>query len=172
MSTKSTNEEEDVTPKPKTKRKRRKKNPEHYVNPAVLEQLIQDYYDCDVMSVELGESILKMATRMGFSSNFINYSYRDEMVGDALHKMLVTLDKKKYKYDPTRLGKTGKPGNAFQYFSKVAYHAMVNRIKIEKKNQTAIESYRDEMYDKIMSENDNGNKVKKQRPYDEENTYE
>ena len=49
---------------------------------------------------------------------------------------------------------------------------MVNRIKIEKKNQTAIESYRDEMYDKIMSENDNGNKVKKQRPYDEENTYE
>lgn len=168
MSTESKNEDEEEKPKKKT---RKRKNPEHYVQPARLEQLIQEYYDCDVMSLELGESILKIATRIGFCSNFINYSYRDEMIGDALHKMLVTLDKKKYKYDPTKIGKTGKPGNAFQYFSKVAYHAMVNRIKIEKKNRDAIDNYREQVYDRIISESENGNMVKRSAPYDEENTY-
>lgn len=167
MSTKSLEENKE----PKKRKPRKRKNPEHYVDPDRLEYLIQEYYDTDVMSIELGESILKMATRIGFCSNFINYSYRDEMVSDALQKMLVTLDKKKYKYDPTKIGKTGKPGNAFQYFSKVAYHAMVNRIKIEKKNKEAIDSYRDELYDRMLAEQEGGDKIRKQTPYDEENTY-
>jgi len=169
----SSSDEEAEKPKKvkKARKPRKKKNPEHYVNPARLEQLITEYYESDVMSHELGESILKMATRIGFSSNFIGYSYREEMVGDALQKMLLTLDKKKYKFDPNKIGITGKPGNAFQYFSKVAWNAMVNRIKVEKKEATKMDTYRELMYDRKISEQSCGDMVKRSRPFDEEDTF-
>lgn len=151
-----------------SKPKRGKKS-EYYVQPARFDELIEQYYKEGELSEELCQCILKIANKLSFSPNFAKYSYREEMVGDAIEKMISALTNKVYKYNPDVQTKNGKKGNAFMYFSKISYHAMVNRIKIENKNAKAIESYKEEMYDRIMGEEEGGNKVRKQLPNDEEN---
>jgi len=155
----------------KPKPRKRGKKSEYYVKPAEFEELILKYYETDDLPTELCECIIKIANKLSYSPNFINYSYRDEMVSDAIEKMITCIHNKVYKYDPTKTGKNGKKGNAFMYFSKVAYHAMVNRIKIEKKNKLAIDNYQEEMYNRLITESENGNRAKIKTCYDEENTY-
>jgi hypothetical protein len=154
------------SPFEKKKQPRGKKN-EYYVQPAQFEKLIQDAYDSGVMSDPLCESIMKIAHKLSFSPNFINYSYREEMVGDAIEKMVIAIRNKVYKYNPAKVGKNGAAGNGFMYFSKIAYHAMVNRIKLEKKNRDAIENYKEELFEKIMRESDHGDMIYIESEHDE-----
>jgi hypothetical protein len=148
---------------------KRGKKSEFYVQPVRFDELIEEYYENGVLSEELCQCVLKIANKLSFSPNFARYSYREEMVGDAIEKMISALTNKVYKYNPNVATKNGKKGNAFMYFSKISYHAMVNRIKIETKNAHAIDNYREEMYDRIMGEEEGGSKVKKQVCNDEEN---
>lgn len=145
------------------KRKRSKTNPEYYVQPARFDELIIEYYESNVLSEELCECVLKIANKLSHGPNFRNYSYREEMVGDAVEKMVYTLHNKTYKYNPDVITKNGKKGNAFMYFSKTAYNAMVNRIKLEDKNNKAIEDYREEMYEQIMAAEEGGNLTRKKK---------
>lgn len=154
-----------------TYKPKRGKKSEYYVNPGEFEEQIAKCYAEDHLSDEVCISISKIANKLSYSRNFINYSYREEMVGDAIEKMVKTIQNRVYKYDPTKTGKNGKKGNAFMYFTKVAYHAMVNRIKIEKKNRDAIDRYQEETYNRLMSESENGNKARITQCYDEENTF-
>ena len=39
----------------------------------------------------LADSLNKIATGLSYAPNFINYSYKDEMVGDAILKMFSAL---------------------------------------------------------------------------------
>jgi hypothetical protein len=154
-----------------SKPRKRGKKSEYYVNPDIFEELIAESYRTDILSDEVCICVDKIANKLSYSPNFINYSYRDEMVGDAREKMIATIRNKVYKYDPGKVGKNGKKGNAFMYFTKVAFHAMVNRIKIEKKERDAVENYRDEIYNRLMDEQENGQHTRRHTCYDEENTW-
>ena len=94
----------------------------YYVSPKEFTQDIQEYYNSgtDEIGNKLGESIYKIATGLSFAPNFINYSYKDDMVGDAIVKMFSALKSKKF--DLT----TG--NNPFSYFTTIAFHAFINRI--------------------------------------------
>ena len=133
--------------KPKPKRwRRKKKDPAHYVNAKEFTQDIKDYYDSgtDDIGNKLGESIYKIATGLSFAPNFINYSYKDDMIGDAIVKMFSALQSKKFNLE------TG--NNPFSYFTTIAFHAFINRIKKEKKQRQVITDYQEMVYDEIMNE--------------------
>jgi hypothetical protein len=44
--------------------------------------------------------------------------------------------------------------NPFAYFSRIAYHCFVNRIKKEKKQEEIVEAYRDKIYSEITADDE------------------
>lgn len=114
-----------------------------YVDPEVLKQQIAEFYKTEVCTTELGESLNKIAQGLSFSPSFINYTYKDEMIGDALLKMYAALKFKKYNLDADT--------STFTYFTTIAFHAFINRIKKEKKHHETIEQYRADQYEKILT---------------------
>ena len=71
----------------------------------------------------LGECILKIATRLSHKANFINYSYRDDMILDGIENCIQCMNS----FDPE------KSSNPFSYFTQVIYFAFLRRIAKEKK---------------------------------------
>jgi hypothetical protein len=111
----------------------------NYVDPIEMENLIKEYYKTGELKNDLADMIQKIGTRLGFAQNFINYSYKEEMIGDAIIKMMTALTRKRFKCDSGY--------NPFSYFTKVAYRAFQNRIKKEKKEHDAIHRYQEEVYE-------------------------
>jgi len=125
------------------KRKYIKDKPAHYVNPEEFSLQIREYYKTGEMHLGLGEAIFNIATRLGYRPNFAEYTYREEMIGDAILNMVKALENKKF--DPDR-------GNAFSYFGKIAWHAFVERIKKENKEHETVDKYKNEVYDQYIQE--------------------
>lgn len=71
----------------------------------------------------LGECVLKIATRLSHRPNFINYSYRDDMILDGIENCIMCMES----FDPD------KSSNPFSYFTQVIYFAFLRRIQKEKK---------------------------------------
>ena len=74
----------------------------------------------------LGECILKIANHLSYRPNFINYTYREEMISDGIENCLQYIDK----FNPE------KSNNPFAYFTQIIYYAFVRRIQKEKKQQS------------------------------------
>jgi DNA-directed RNA polymerase specialized sigma24 family protein len=64
------------------------------------------------------------------------------MVGDAIVKMLTAVRNKKF-----RLNSGFSP---FSYFTTIAFHAFINRIKKEKKQHEAVKEYREKKYAEMI----------------------
>ena len=62
-----------------------------YVEPKEFDESITKYYNTNVISDELATMINKIAHKLSYAPNFINYTYRDEMVGDAIVRMMKAL---------------------------------------------------------------------------------
>ena len=75
----------------------------------------------------IGECLFKIATHLSYKPNFINYSFREEMIGDGVENCLMYLDN----FDPYRYS------NPFAYFTQINWYAFVRRIQKEGK-QTVI----------------------------------
>lgn len=71
----------------------------------------------------IGECFIKIANRLAFKSNFINYSFREDMILDAIENCLIYMDN----FDPA------KSSNPFAYFTQIAYYAFLRRIQKEKR---------------------------------------
>lgn len=71
----------------------------------------------------VGECIYQIANRLSHKSNFISYTYREDMVGDGLENAI----KCAANFDPE------KSQNPFAYFTQVIYFAFLRRIEKEKK---------------------------------------
>lgn len=112
----------------------------NYIDPEFFKNQIVEYYESDDLKDDLALSVQQIANRLAFAPNFINYTYREDMVGDALIKMIKAL--REQKFDPKR-------GNPFSYFTKIAFHAFCNRIKKEKKNRDTLTSYQNNTYDTL-----------------------
>jgi hypothetical protein len=138
-----------VATKKKAPKKKRKKAKEkkHYVNPKDFYEQIKEYYKTDIIPDVLAESINKIATGLSYAPNFINYSYKDDMIGDAILKMFSALRNKKFNVDAGN--------NPFSYFTTIAFHAFINRIKKEKKHRETLTSYQEAVYSDMITEGDN-----------------
>lgn len=72
----------------------------------------------------LGECILKIATHLSYKPNFINYTYKDDMILDGIENCINYFDN----FDPD------KSSNPFSYFTQIIYFAFLRRIQKEKKH--------------------------------------
>lgn len=106
----------------------------HYVNNSDFLQALVDYRakcsqardegkEKPVVSNYIGECILKIATHLSYKPNFINYSYRDDMILDGIENCIQYIDN----FDPS------KSNNPFSYFTQIIYYAFLRRIAKEKK---------------------------------------
>lgn len=127
-------------------KKPKKEKKAHYVNSKEFTQDIVEYYNSgtDEIGEKLGDSIFKIAKGLSYAPNFINYSYKDDMVGDAIVKMFSALQSKKF--DITS------GNNPFSYFTTIAFHAFINRIKKEKKQRQVVNDYQEMVYEELASE--------------------
>jgi hypothetical protein len=122
--------ETEVYKKPKASKEK------FYVEPKKFDEEIVKYYDSGEMSDELATMVSKIANKLSYSSNFVNYTYREEMVGDGIVRMFKALMSKKYDRE--------KGTNPFSYFTRIAFNAFRNRIKKEKHIHEAHEKYQQE----------------------------
>jgi len=129
--------------KPRAKSKKPNKKI-FYVNPKEFLRLLKEYYTSDDLVDDLATSVYKIAVGLSFSPNFINYSYKDEMIGDAVVKMIAAVKNKKFRIDS--------PSNPFSYFTTIAYHAFINRIKKEKKYRETIADYQEQIYGNLIQD--------------------
>jgi len=74
----------------------------------------------------IGQCFLKIANHLSYRPNFINYTFRDDMISDGIENCLQYLDN----FDPV------KSKNPFAYFTQIIYYAFVRRIQKEKKQVT------------------------------------
>ena len=77
-----------------------------------------------VVPVYIGKCILQIANRLSHKPNFINYSFREEMISDGIENCLQYIDN----FNPE------KSNNPFAYFTQIIYFAFLRRIEKEKKN--------------------------------------
>lgn len=71
----------------------------------------------------IGECFWKIAEHLSFKSNFANYPFREDMIGDAVENCLMYA----HNFDPE------KSKNPFSYFTQITYYAFIRRIEKEKK---------------------------------------
>lgn len=74
----------------------------------------------------IGQCFLLIAERLSTRPNFVNYPFRDEMVGDAIENCLMYASN----FDPE------KSKNPFAYFTQITYYAFLRIIQREKKQDT------------------------------------
>ena len=71
----------------------------------------------------IGECFLKIANHLSYRPNFINYTYRDDMISDGIENCLQYMNN----FNPE------KSTNPFAYFTQIIYYAFIRRIQKEKK---------------------------------------
>ena len=76
-----------------------------------------------IISHYIGDCLIKIATKLSYSPNFINYTFRDEMIADGLENCINYF----HNFDPD------KSTNPFSYFTQIIYYAFLRRIQKEKK---------------------------------------
>ena len=113
----------------------------HYVNNADFSQAVVDYVEelqeakknnqqLPIVPDYIASCFLRIAEGLSHKSNFIRYTYREEMVMDAVENCLKAIEN----YNLEAATRTGKP-NAFAYFTQITWYAFLRRIAKEKKQQ-------------------------------------
>jgi hypothetical protein len=112
-----------------------KKKPAHYVNNQEFLAALKEFKaktelaklanaPLPRMSEFLGSCFLKIATHLSYKPNFVNYTFRDDMVSDGVENCLVYV----HNFNPE------KTNNPFGYFTTVIWYAFLRRIQREKKH--------------------------------------
>ena len=118
-----------------------KKKKIHYINNKEFSLAVVDYVTLANEAKEKDKPVpmvtnyiatcfLKISEGLSHRPNFVRYTYREEMVMDAVENCLRAI--KNYKIETAT--RTGKP-NAFSYFTQICYFAFIRRIAKEKKQQ-------------------------------------
>ena len=113
----------------------------HYVNNREFSQAVVDYVtivsnakeatkDIPIVPDYIAQCFLRIAEGLSHKSNFIRYTYREEMVMDAVENCLKAIEN----YNIEAATRTGNP-NAFSYFTQISWFAFLRRIAKEKKQQ-------------------------------------
>jgi hypothetical protein len=103
-----------------------KKKTTNYVNNKVLHAEFIKYREQPeprAISNVIGDAILKICHGLSYKSNFIGYTYKDEMIDDAVENCIYAVKH----FDPYKYK------NPHAYFTMVAWRAFIRRISLEKK---------------------------------------
>jgi len=120
-----------------TMTKKTKTQKEHYVNNKEFLAAMITFKESVIYAKEnnkerppvtdyIGSCFLKIANHLSYRPNFINYTFRDDMISDGIENCLQYLDN----FNPE------KSNNPFAYFTQIIYYAFIRRIQKEKKQVT------------------------------------
>jgi len=112
----------------------KKKPSVHYVDNKKFLQAMKDWKEecCEAeeagdesprITNYIGECFLKIANGLSYRPNFINYTYKQEMISDGIENCLQYIKN----FNPE------KSNNPFAYFTQIIYYAFIRRIQKEKK---------------------------------------
>lgn len=110
----------------------------HYVNNKEFLAAMTEYRTARVEAEErgddpprvsnyIGECFVKIANHLAYKSNFVNYTFREEMILDGIENCITYINN----FDPA------KSSNPFAYFTQITYYAFLRRIQKEKKQLDA-----------------------------------
>ena len=111
-----------------------RKRSDHYVNnKELLEAMVVYRKKCAIakekgqdpprISNYLGDCFLKIATHLSYKPNFVNYMFREDMIGDGIENCVQYI----HNFNPA------KSSNPFAYFTQITYYAFLRRNQKEKK---------------------------------------
>jgi len=113
--------------------KKAKEKPHYVDNKKFLEAMIEHRDKCEKAEKQnknkpevtnyIGECFLKIANHLSYRPNFINYTFRDDMISDGIENCLQYMNN----FNPE------KSKNPFAYFTQIIYYAFIRRIQKEKK---------------------------------------
>ena len=106
----------------------------HYVNNEDFLQAMIDFREsCEIAKNEgkprpvipeyIARCIMMIAEKLSRKPNFYNYTFREDMVGDAIKNCILYIDN----FDPSI------SRNPFAYFTQIIYYAFIQRIQKERK---------------------------------------
>jgi len=106
----------------------------HYVNNKTLYEEMIKYKEATAIASGLGkqkpqipryvgECLMMICSKLSTKPNFMNYSYRDDMISDGIENCVHAV----HNFDPA------KSNNPFAYFTQIAWNAFIRRITSEKK---------------------------------------
>jgi len=105
------------------KRGRKRSNPDtHYVSNKEMLEEFRKYKKTGKISNRLGEMFLLIATNLANRSNFIGYTWKDDMIGEAV----LTCIKYSKNFDPD------KSNNPWGYISRFCQNSFIEYIKKQK----------------------------------------
>lgn len=107
---------------------------EHYVNNKDFLHAIVEYKKNVELAKKTGDKkppvgeyiggcFLKIAQHLSYKPNFVNYMFKDDMIGDGIENCITYIDN----FNPA------KSTNPFAYFTQIIYYAFLRRIMKEKK---------------------------------------
>jgi len=105
----------------------------HYVNNKEMLEEFRKYKETGKISNELGDMFVKIAVNLSNKPNFIGYTWKEEMIGEAV----LTCIKYSKNFDPD------KSNNPFGYISRFCYNAFVEYIKKQKRHSSIKETLYD-----------------------------
>lgn len=99
---------------------------------AKLIEFVKDRNDDDTITLRthdngnyIGLCIMEICNNLAKKANFVNYTFKDEMIADAIENCVrASLN---FNYE--------KSNNAFGYFTQIAFNAFVRRIQKEQKQR-------------------------------------
>jgi DNA-directed RNA polymerase specialized sigma24 family protein len=112
----------------------KQKTTNHYVDNKKFLEAITEYRN-SVLEAEasgeprprvteyIGSCFLLIAQRLSYRPNFMNYTYKDDMISDGIENALAYIDN----FNPE------KSNNPFAYFTQIIYYAYIRRIQKEKR---------------------------------------
>lgn len=117
------------------------KDKPHYVNNREFSHKVVEYVEqvnkaqaanepLPIVTDYIATCFLKIAEGLSHKSNFIRYTYREEMVMDAVENCLKAIQN----YNISAATRGGRP-NAFGYFTQISWYAFLRRIQKEKRQQ-------------------------------------
>jgi len=118
-----------------------KRKPQHYVNNKEFSRAVVEYVEkvneaqaagdeIPIVPDYIAQCFLKIAEGLSHKPNFIRYTYREEMVMDAVENCLKAI----MNYNIDAATRTGNP-NAFAYFTQISWYAFLRRLAKEKQQQ-------------------------------------
>lgn len=103
----------------------------------------------------IGECFLKIAEHLSYRPNFMNYPFREEMIGDGVENCILYA----HNFNPR------KSKNPFSYFTQIIYYAFLRRIEKEKK-----QAYIKYQYMKLNDEDGELTRWIKEKDFEEYNS--
>ena len=111
----------------KSKNKQYIDNAEFLKAMIVWKKQIRESEDCGEkhppVCTYIAECFIKIAEHLSYRPNFMNYPFREDMVGDGIENCILYA----HNFDPK------KSKNPFSYFTQIIYYAFLRRIEKEKK---------------------------------------